>query len=182
MDRSTSGARNSTILDATNPDLSGFQKRGGKLTIVIGTNDTLASPGAQLDYYQSVWPRLRRDPGRPLDLPLRAPISRSAQAGVAAAAGLRRRRRAYCGGRTEVVFAYHETNAITQSESKVASVRRLVMSLMVIAALSGLTGAQTRNNLVNGCRAAPRRAQPRVWWHWMNANIIKDGIQLDLDG
>jgi feruloyl esterase len=44
----------SAILDSTNPDLNAFQKRGGKLIVVIGTNDTLASPGAQLDYYQSV--------------------------------------------------------------------------------------------------------------------------------
>ncbi len=44
----------SAILDSTNPDLSGFQKRGGKLMVVIGTNDTLASPGMQLAYYQSV--------------------------------------------------------------------------------------------------------------------------------
>ncbi len=44
----------SAILDATNPDLSAFQKRGGKLIIVIGTDDTLASPGAQLAYYQAV--------------------------------------------------------------------------------------------------------------------------------
>jgi feruloyl esterase len=44
----------SAILDSTNPDLSAFQKRSGKLTVVIGTNDTLASPGAQIAYYQSV--------------------------------------------------------------------------------------------------------------------------------
>ena len=51
----------SAILDGTNPDLSAFQKRGGKMMIVtIGTNDTLASPGAQLDYYQSVLDRMGR--------------------------------------------------------------------------------------------------------------------------
>ena len=50
----------SGILDATNPDLSAFQKRGGKLLVVIGTNDTLASPGAQLDYYQSLIDKLGR--------------------------------------------------------------------------------------------------------------------------
>ena len=44
----------SAIIDSANPDLSTFQKRGGKLIVVIGTNDTLASPGAQLAYYQSV--------------------------------------------------------------------------------------------------------------------------------
>ena len=41
-------------LDSTNPDLTAFYQRGGKLIITIGTNDTLASPGAQLDYYQSL--------------------------------------------------------------------------------------------------------------------------------
>jgi len=44
----------SQYLDATNPDLTPFKSQGGKLMSVIGTNDTLASPGAQLDYYQSV--------------------------------------------------------------------------------------------------------------------------------
>jgi hypothetical protein len=50
----------SQSLDSTNPDLSSFFKRGGKLLVVIGTNDTLASPGAQLDYYQSVLKKMGR--------------------------------------------------------------------------------------------------------------------------
>lgn len=50
----------SAELDSTNPDLSGFVKRGGKMIVTIGTNDTLASPGAQLDYYQSVIDRMGR--------------------------------------------------------------------------------------------------------------------------
>jgi len=24
-------------------------------------------------------------------------------------------------------------------------------------------------------------AQPRVWWHWMNGNITKEGIRKDLE-
>lgn len=44
----------SRTLDSTNPDLRPFAARGGKMIVTIGTNDTLASPGAQLDYYQSV--------------------------------------------------------------------------------------------------------------------------------
>jgi pimeloyl-ACP methyl ester carboxylesterase len=47
-------------LDSTNPDLKAFYKRGGKLIVAIGTNDTLASPGAQLDYYQSVVQKMGR--------------------------------------------------------------------------------------------------------------------------
>jgi len=27
----------------------------------------------------------------------------------------------------------------------------------------------------------PNGARPRVWWHWMNGNITKDGIRLDLE-
>ena len=50
----------SSILDGTNPDLSAFQKRGGKMMVTIGTNDTLASPGAQLDYYQAVLDKMGR--------------------------------------------------------------------------------------------------------------------------
>jgi len=44
----------SAMLDSTNPDLSAFANKGGKLLVVIGTDDTLASPGAQVAYYQSV--------------------------------------------------------------------------------------------------------------------------------
>jgi len=48
-------------LDSTNPDLSAFYKRGGKMIVTIGTNDTLASPGAQLDYFQSVLDKMGRE-------------------------------------------------------------------------------------------------------------------------
>ena len=44
----------SAYLDATDPNLNPFKGAGGKLLATIGTNDTLASPGAQLDYYKSV--------------------------------------------------------------------------------------------------------------------------------
>ena len=37
-------------LDSTNPDLSRFADRGGRMIVTIGTDDTLASPGAQMDY------------------------------------------------------------------------------------------------------------------------------------
>lgn len=50
----------STWLDATNPDLSAFYKRGGKMIITIGLMDNLASDGAQLDYYQSLIDKMGR--------------------------------------------------------------------------------------------------------------------------
>jgi feruloyl esterase len=50
----------SAYLDATDPDLSPFFARGGKLISTVGTRDSLASSGSQLDYYQSVHDRLGR--------------------------------------------------------------------------------------------------------------------------
>jgi feruloyl esterase len=50
----------SEILDSTNPDFSAFARRGGKMIVAIGTNDTLASPGSQLDFYQSVIDKMGR--------------------------------------------------------------------------------------------------------------------------
>jgi feruloyl esterase len=47
-------AQLSQWLDSTDPDLTRFARRGGKMIVTIGTDDTLASPGAQLDYYQSL--------------------------------------------------------------------------------------------------------------------------------
>jgi feruloyl esterase len=47
-------------LDSTNPDLTEFYKNGGKIIITIGTMDNIASPGAQLDYYQSVLDKMGR--------------------------------------------------------------------------------------------------------------------------
>lgn len=50
----------SAWMDATNPDLSAFYKRGGKIIITIGLMDNLASDGAQLDYYQSLIDKMGR--------------------------------------------------------------------------------------------------------------------------
>ncbi len=45
-------------LDSNDPDLRAFHRGGGRLIVAIGTNDTLASPGAQLDYYASLAKRM----------------------------------------------------------------------------------------------------------------------------
>ncbi|NMC41723.1 MAG: tannase/feruloyl esterase family alpha/beta hydrolase, partial [Bacteroidales bacterium] len=47
-------------LDAANPDLTPFFKRGGKIMITIGTMDFTASSGAQIDYYQSLIDKMGR--------------------------------------------------------------------------------------------------------------------------
>ena len=35
--------------------------------------------------------------------------------------------------------------------------------------------------LERGFRNPPDSAKPRVWWHWMNGNITKEGIRADLE-
>jgi hypothetical protein len=37
------------------------------------------------------------------------------------------------------------------------------------------------DSLKSGFENPPAGARPRVWWHWMNGNISKDGIKLDLE-
>jgi hypothetical protein len=48
-------------LDSDNPDLSAFYTNGGKIIITIGAMDNIASPGAQLDYYQALLDKMGRD-------------------------------------------------------------------------------------------------------------------------
>src|ERR1051325_2496935 len=37
------------------------------------------------------------------------------------------------------------------------------------------------DHLEQGFQNPPEAARPRVWWHWMNGNITKEGIKLDLE-
>jgi feruloyl esterase len=48
-------------LDSTDPDLTEFYNRGGKIIITVGAGDNLASSGAQLDYYQSLIDEMGQD-------------------------------------------------------------------------------------------------------------------------
>ena len=41
-------------------------------------------------------------------------------------------------------------------------------------------GQQQSQNLEQQFQDPPNSARPRVWWHWMNGNITKDGIAKDL--
>ena len=54
-------AMKSQWLGPTNPDLSAFYKRGGKMIVAIGTNDTLASPALSTGLFQSVLDKMGRD-------------------------------------------------------------------------------------------------------------------------
>jgi hypothetical protein len=40
---------------------------------------------------------------------------------------------------------------------------------------------ESSDSLEQGFKNPPSSAKPRVWWHWMNGNITKEGIKLDLE-
>ena len=53
-DRDTALADSNDIINATSPDLSAFQARGGKLLMYHGWNDQLIAPENSINYYSSV--------------------------------------------------------------------------------------------------------------------------------
>ncbi|QXD15381.1 hypothetical protein GQ464_000025 [Rhodocaloribacter litoris] len=58
--------------------------------------------------------------------------------------------------------------------------RRLLPFLLLIGSVPAL--AQTpAGNLEQGFRNPPEAARPRVWWHWMNGNVTREGITADLE-
>jgi hypothetical protein len=42
-------------------------------------------------------------------------------------------------------------------------------------------GENPADPLLCGFQNPPDSAKPRVWWHWMNGNITKEGIKLDFE-
>jgi alpha-L-rhamnosidase/Glycosyl hydrolases family 2, sugar binding domain len=60
-------------------------------------------------------------------------------------------------------------------------VRLLVLSLCGAATVASAQGTSASDPLRSGFQNPPQSARPRVWWHWMNGNISKDGIKLDLE-
>jgi len=61
------------------------------------------------------------------------------------------------------------------------ALKLLVSSLCVAALIAGAQDKTSSDSLRSGFQNPPQGARPRVWWHWMNGNITKEGIKLDLD-
>ena len=64
--------------------------------------------------------------------------------------------------------------------------RKIVLSsslvLASIISLAAWISAQDASDpLAAGFQQPPDSAKPRVWWHWMNGNITKEGIKLDFE-
>nr|WP_169704544.1 glycosyl hydrolase [Runella slithyformis] len=55
--------------------------------------------------------------------------------------------------------------------------KKSIKSVLPLLLLSLAGYAQDKNQF----QTPPNSAKPRVWWHWMNGNITKEGIQKDLE-
>jgi feruloyl esterase len=60
-DRDAMRRRLGPIMDTTNPDLTAFKARGGKLILYHGWNDPALPPGVTSDYYELVQQRMGRE-------------------------------------------------------------------------------------------------------------------------
>src|SRR5258705_3875416 len=63
---------------------------------------------------------------------------------------------------------------------KIVKMSSLLLILTVFLMLRA-HGQSSRDALESGFLNPPDSAKPRVWWHWMNGNITKEGIKLDLE-
>src|SRR3979411_124853 len=59
--------------------------------------------------------------------------------------------------------------------------RKLGVLALCVCLAASTFGQSSRPSLENGFKMPPNSARPRVWWHWMNGNITKEGIQKDLE-
>src|SRR5438874_13292066 len=67
----------------------------------------------------------------------------------------------------------HKTRKIV----KLGSLR----SVLAVCFVGRVPGQTPSDTLESGFLNPPDSAKPRVWWHWMNGNITKEGIKLDLE-
>ncbi|WP_035671389.1 glycosyl hydrolase [Flavobacterium sp. 83] len=56
----------------------------------------------------------------------------------------------------------------------------LIAAFSLMLACSSGYAQNKSDNLLKEFATPPNSAKPRVWWHWMNGNISKDGITKDL--
>ena len=61
------------------------------------------------------------------------------------------------------------------------SKKLITASIALLLGVSAATAQSKSDALKSGFENPPEGARPRVWWHWMNGNITKEGIKLDLE-
>jgi hypothetical protein len=67
------------------------------------------------------------------------------------------------------------------SQTSAAVIRKLGLLAFFTCLTASTFGQSSSRSLEDGFKTPPNSAKPRVWWHWMNGNITKEGIKLDLE-
>src|SRR5690348_11661307 len=67
------------------------------------------------------------------------------------------------------------------SKTSEATIRVFAIAGLLAGLAALALGQVSGDALERGFKEPPDSAKPRVWWHWMNGNISKEGIKLDLE-
>src|SRR6476659_5967494 len=59
--------------------------------------------------------------------------------------------------------------------------KNLLLSVFLLLSAISFSQLVSKDSLYKNFATPPNSARPRVWWHWMNGNITKDGIRKDLE-
>ncbi len=85
-------------------------------------------------------------------------------------------------------FGNHDGTQLGGAEGKkcppLRRYQRLLTTISILCAscvLVDVRAQQKEDALLKDFSSPPESAWPRVWWHWMNGNITKEGIKLDLE-
>ena len=55
------------------------------------------------------------------------------------------------------------------------------IALLIVLSATPTRAQSQSDPLLKGFEDPPAAARPLVWWHWMNGNITREGIKLDLE-
>src|ERR1043166_5888423 len=58
--------------------------------------------------------------------------------------------------------------------------RSLIYGMIALSTTPPSSAHHTNVSLRSGFENPPNSARPRTWWHWMNGNITRAGVDLDL--
>ena len=79
------------------------------------------------------------------------------------------------------IFMHHVRERLQRRTIR-SSVRRGLVAVILALLVASIASAQKAGDyLARGFQQPPDSAKPRVWWHWMNGNVTKDGIRADLE-
>src|SRR5271157_408712 len=65
--------------------------------------------------------------------------------------------------------------------TRVSLIGMVMLAGLLAGFASSILGQTSADSLERGFMDPPDSAKPRVWWHWLNGNVTKEGITADLE-